>query len=84
MRSPAWNSVRHEFAFDGSWRDIYVLDADMDGWQRMLDGLRAAVTTCSYFRDGKPMELACQGRGAFPLEGECDRLLIRAVLWGAG
>jgi hypothetical protein len=71
----AWESVRNEFAFDGSWRDIYVLGTDMAGWQRMLDGLRAARYDLSYFRDSKPVELPPRAEDAFPLEGECDRLL---------
>jgi len=70
-----WESVRDEFAFDGSWRDIYVLDTDMAGWQRMLDGLRAARYDLSYFRDSQTVELPARVEDAFPLEGECDRLL---------
>jgi hypothetical protein len=75
MRSLAWDSVRGEFTFDGSWRDIYVLGTDLAGWQRMLNGLRATRYNLSYFRDGKPVELPARAEDAFPLEGECDRLL---------
>jgi hypothetical protein len=75
MQFLAWESVRDEFVFDGSWRDIYVLNTDMAGWQRMLDGLRAAQYEVSYFRENKLAELPHRAQDAFPLEGWCDRLL---------
>jgi hypothetical protein len=75
MKSLAWELVRDEFTVDGSWRDIYVLGADMAGWQRMLDGLRAAGYHLAYRRDEQPAELPTRAEDAFPLEGECDRLL---------
>jgi len=57
MQSLPWKTVRHEFAFDGAWRDIFVLGTDIDGWQRMLDGLRSSHQDISYFRNSEPMEL---------------------------
>jgi hypothetical protein len=76
MDEIAWDAVRDEFAFDGSWRDIYVLEADITSWQRMLDGLRAASYDLVYFRDNQPTELPVQAAQAFPLPDECDRLLL--------
>jgi hypothetical protein len=76
MGELAWDAVRDEFAFDGSWRDIYVLGTDMAGWQRMLDGLRAAGYDLAYFRDHQPNELPVEAAQAFPLPDECDRLLL--------
>ena len=75
MPGLAWAKVRGEFAFDGSWRDIFVLGTDLAARQRMLDALRAARYDLSYRRDGKPAELPASAEEAFPLEGECDRLL---------
>ena len=54
MQALTWDSVRDEFTFDGSWRDIYVLCTDMTGWQRTLDGHRAALYEMTYFRDEQP------------------------------
>ncbi|MGH7170834.1 MAG: hypothetical protein ACRELF_10185 [Gemmataceae bacterium] len=75
MDGHVWSTVRDEFAFDGSWRDIYVLGTDMAAWQRMLDGLRSAGYDLAYFRDLQPSELPVNATEAFPLPGECDRLL---------
>jgi hypothetical protein len=76
MGEIAWDAVRDEFAFDASWRDIYVLETDITSWQRMLDGLRAAGYDLVYFRDNQPTELPVQAAQAFPLPDECDRLLL--------
>jgi hypothetical protein len=73
MDSLAWDVVREEFAFDGSWRDIYVPGTDMAGWQRMLDGLRAARYDLTYVRDQEPAVLPGEAAEAFPLPEECDR-----------
>ena len=70
-----WDVVRDEFAFDGSWRDIYVLGTDMTAWQRMLNRLRVAGYEVAYFRNGQATELPGDAIQAFPLAGECDRLL---------
>ena len=75
MSGLAWKDVKGEFAFDGSWRDIYVFGADMAAWQRMLDGLRSAGYDLAYLRDGKSTELPARAENAFPVEGECDRML---------
>lgn len=75
MASMVWEAVRDEFAFDGSWRDVYVLGTDMGDWQRMLDGLRSAGYDLVYLRDGETTDLPTHAEDAFPLEGESDRLL---------
>src|SRR5690349_16829342 len=75
MQFLVWDAVRDELAFDGSLLDIFVLGTDMAGWQRMLDGLRAARYDLSYFRAGETAELPTIAEEAFPVEGECDRML---------
>jgi hypothetical protein len=75
MNGLAWNAVRDEFAFDGSWRDIYVLGTDMASWQRMLDGLRAAGYDLAYFRADQPSDLPAAAAQAFPSPAEPDRRL---------
>jgi hypothetical protein len=75
MQRLAWEAVRTEFAFDGGWRDVYVFGTDMTAWQQMIDWLRASGYDLSYFRDGQPATLPALATDAFPVEGECDRLL---------
>jgi hypothetical protein len=77
MAGLAWEAVRDEFAFDGSWRDIYVLGTNMAEWQRMLDGLRTAGYDLGYtcLGDDRTTQLPTRVEDAFPLEGECLRLL---------
>jgi hypothetical protein len=75
MAEIAWENVRDEFAFDGSWRDICVSGTTVAHWQRMLDSIRSAGYRLTYFRDGQPGELPTKATDAFPLPGECDRRL---------
>ena len=37
-----WQKYKDEFAWDGSWRDIYVLNANVVIWQRFLDFLKSS------------------------------------------
>ena len=70
-----WETVCDEFAFDGAWRDIYVLNTDMAAWQRMLDGLLAAKYHIEYLKDDLLTELPADATQAFPLPDGCGRLL---------
>ena len=74
-----WETVRDEFAFDGSWRDIYVLNTDMSLWQRMLDRLRADGYELAYSRDGDLVQLPTRAETIFG-DNQCARLL--AVRFG--
>ena len=71
----AWEKVRKEFEFDGSWRDIYIFETTMSDWQRMLNAVRRVPHHVEYFRGGQPTEFPVEAIDAFPLDGECDRLL---------
>jgi len=75
MDAVAWETVRKEFAFDGSWRDICVLQTTIADWQRMLDAIRSAGYRLAYFRADQPAELPTKAAEAFPLPDECDRRL---------
>jgi hypothetical protein len=35
-----WEAQQRLFEWDGSWRDLYVLDTQVRDWQRLLDHLR--------------------------------------------
>ena len=75
MEGLDWNAVSDDFAFDGSWRDIYVFRTDIADWQRTLDAIQANGYTLTYFRDNQPTELPANASRAFPQPGDCDRRL---------
>ena len=75
MDSLTWETVAEEFVFDGSWRDIYMLDTDIDAWQRVLDQLRRTEYDLVYRRGGDVCELPRSAPDAFPVEGMADRYL---------
>jgi hypothetical protein len=75
LGSVTWETVAQEFAFDGSWRDIYVSDTDVRTWQRVFDRLRQAPYELVYHRDGAATELPDTAADAFPAEGAADRML---------
>jgi hypothetical protein len=75
MDEIAWETVRDEFAFDGSWRDICVFGATIAEWQRMMDVIRSVGYRLTYFCADQPTELPAKAVDAFPLPGECDRRL---------
>jgi hypothetical protein len=75
MDEIAWETVRDEFAFDGSWRDIYILGTTIADWQGILDAIRSASYRLTYFHADRPTELPMNATDAFPLPGQCDRHL---------
>ena len=71
----AWKTVSAEFAFDGGWRDIYVLDTDINVWQRVLDRIRHAAYDLVYYDGGNVSELPRTAVDAFPAEDGARRML---------
>ena len=47
-----WRQIAPDFAFDGSWRDIYVLATTLSDWQVVLDMLRQLEPAPIYRVDG--------------------------------
>ena len=47
-----WQYVKHLFEWDGSWRDIYISNADAALCQRVIDAVRSRYTT-HYQEDGE-------------------------------
>ena len=43
-----WQDYQLEFEFDGSWRDIYVLNTTIYDWQRLIDFLRSSAYLLIY------------------------------------
>jgi hypothetical protein len=54
---PDWKLYRQEFAWDGSWRDIYVLNTSTSDWQRFLDFLRTSRYPYDFSLSGRPAPL---------------------------
>lgn len=75
MNTHEWENVAREFTFDGTWRDIYVLNTDISAWQQVLDELRAGPYELKYFRDGVLSELPHVMHKTLSDWGTCDGLL---------
>ena len=43
-----WQEYKTAFEWDGSWRDIYVLDTNINDWQQLLDFLRESSYIAIY------------------------------------
>jgi hypothetical protein len=54
---PLFENVRADLAWDGSLRDIYVLDTDSADWERLGSTLRASGLTLDYLLQGLPAAL---------------------------
>jgi hypothetical protein len=70
-----WDTVAAEFEFDGSWRDICVLETSIVNWQASLDAIRASTLEFTYRVAGVATDLPTSARAAFPEPGFSDRLL---------
>ena len=53
----SWDGVKAEFAWEGSWRDICVLETSIDEWQATLDMLRARKFNLAFTINGAVAEL---------------------------
>jgi hypothetical protein len=52
-----WDECRKIFAWDGSWRNIYVLGTDLRDWQRLLDFMRGSGYPVKYSQAGQDAPL---------------------------
>jgi hypothetical protein len=52
-----WQVHRNLFTWDGSWRDLYVLNTDVQDWQRLLDHFRQQTYQLSFKIDGTALPL---------------------------
>jgi hypothetical protein len=60
-----WNAVAHEFEWDGSLRDVYVLDATLADWQAVLDAIAARYLPLRFLTGETPAELPAHVTEAF-------------------
>lgn len=48
-----WTDLEPDFLHDGTGRDVLILDADLDAWQKTLDAIRAAGYGTTFELDGQ-------------------------------
>src|SRR5438094_9223626 len=70
-----WQRVETEFEWDGSLRDLYILDADVEVWQRVVDTLRSSEYPCCYRVDGNECPLPEDVEDIFKKRHEASFLL---------
>lgn len=63
--TPEWQHLRDHFTWDGSWRDVYVLDTTASDWQVAYSFFRCCGTNVNYTVDGEPVELPQEVATAF-------------------
>ncbi|CAN5518693.1 hypothetical protein BH18ACI3_BH18ACI3_03320 [soil metagenome] len=74
-----WEDYRVEFEFDGSWRDIYVLNTTISHWQLLIDFLRSDIYEYSCTIDGEKAELPSFAKEIFGADFEFKPLLHLTV-----
>lgn len=52
-----WEEYKIEFEPDGSLRDIYIKDVDLNGWQSFIDFLRSTDAVLDYYIEGVAADL---------------------------
>lgn len=52
-----WEEYKIEFEPDGSLRDIYIKDVDLNGWQSFIDFLRRTDAVLDYYVEGEAANL---------------------------
>ena len=52
-----WEGYKAEFTPDGSLRDIYIKDVDIDDWQSFIDFLRSTEATLDFYIEGEEAKL---------------------------
>lgn len=77
---PEWTDVARIFEPDGALRDLYVLDAGPEGWQAVLDGLRALDPPPVFEIDGEPAALPAHIEDVFAIWGNASP----SLRWNAG
>jgi hypothetical protein len=69
-----WESVKAEFASDGSWRDVYVLNCTITDWAAIWRTLRNSPGA-RFFVDGQRHDPPIQVEEAFGLRASASPML---------
>jgi len=66
-----WQDHKTAFEPDGSWRDIYISNTNINDWQKVLDYLRESAYDISYrYGYGVPIELPKTVQEVFAIHNE--------------
>jgi hypothetical protein len=79
LASMAWAETASDFEWDGSWRDVYVLNTTIDDWQRVLDALMAFIPAPVLTFDGEAIAFPLSAAAIFQRRENCSPLLSLAV-----
>lgn len=74
-----WTAYSKVFAWDGSWRDLYVLHTTTGDWQKLLDFLREGVYPVVFELDGRDFPFPAKAAPLFESRGEIAPFLSVTV-----
>ena len=75
MKMPAWDDYKIEFVTDQFLLDIYVFDATLTDWQKLLNFVRSGSHQFSYVLDGMPAVLPHDAADIFRIRADVSVLL---------
>ena len=71
-----WKEFALEFVWDGAWRDIYVVGANLEDWQCLLDELIASMPhDIDFYIQGNKVSSAPSAKVIFERRHETSTLL---------
>ena len=70
-----WQEVKAEFEWDGSLRDLYIMETDVQLWQKAFDCLRTSPYSLTYTVDGEQAELPADVESIFRKRHEASAFL---------
>jgi len=74
-----WNQYKKEFEWDGSYRDLYILDTDLSHWQRVINFLRGSEYRITFKVDNEVAALPEDVAEIFRKRNETSILLTIEV-----
>lgn len=70
-----WQQVKAEFEWDGSLRDLYVLNTDTEVWQKVIEFIRTSEYPYRFEMDGEESPLPADVAALFEMRAEVGVLL---------
>ncbi len=76
-----WDGAKALFAWDGRWRDLYVLDTTLAEWQQFMQFLASSPYHWAFFVDDQPQALPQDVAWAFQ-HRDAQRMLLTVDVHG--
>lgn len=70
-----YQDCKIEFEFDGSWRDIYVPDTDIQDWQKLIDFVHSGFYPYSCWIGGEEDNLQLRADAIFKAKSELTQFI---------